>query len=161
LSAGRRASATVEITLANRQRAATVDRAELLGFLQRLVARQPPSPADRFAVCLVSDLRMRELNRTFRGVDATTDVLSFPWDGEGSPEGERHLGDILISVPRARSQAERAGHDLDRELKILLIHGYLHLLGHDHETDRGEMSRLQARLVRSLIDSRETETRIG
>jgi probable rRNA maturation factor len=152
----------IEITLLNSQRSHAVDRVELLGFLERLAREHRPRDADRFAVCLVSDRRMREANRRFRSVDATTDVLSFPWEGDApDPDGGAHLGDILISVPRASEQARQAGHGLERELKILLIHGYLHLQGYDHETDDGTMLRLQSRLVRRLIDRSERETRLG
>lgn len=91
---------------------------------------------------------MRALNRDFRGKDATTDVLSFP--GGSTPDGE-HLGDVVISVPRARQQAAEAGHPVARELRVLLLHGLLHCLGHDHETDGGEMERLERRLRRRWI----------
>ena len=115
------------------------------------MAALPPEGADRMAVCLVSDRRMRELNRRFRGRDATTDVLSFPAGGDVDPEGGRHLGDIVISVPAAFRQARTARHRLRRELEILLVHGYLHLLGYDHETDDGTMLRVQRRLIRRLF----------
>jgi probable rRNA maturation factor len=72
-------------------------------------------------------------------------VLSFP--GE-----EGHLGDILISVPTARRQAAEAGHGAERELRTLLLHGVLHCLGHDHETDGGEMERLERRLRKAWLD---------
>jgi probable rRNA maturation factor len=91
---------------------------------------------------------MRRLNRELRGKDKTTDVLSFP--GGVTPEGY-HLGDIVISLPQARRQAEEAGHSLGRELRILLLHGVLHCLGHDHETDDGTMNRLERRLRRRWI----------
>jgi len=94
---------------------------------------------------------MRELNGTFRGRRGTTDVLAFPGGGARDPEGRTHLGDIAVSVPRATRQANERGHSLVRELEILVLHGYLHLLGMDHETDRGEMMRLQDRLVRGLL----------
>jgi rRNA maturation RNase YbeY len=94
---------------------------------------------------------MRALNRRHRAKDATTDVLSFPAGRVPDPEGHRHLGDILISVPQAARQARAAGHPLDRELRLLLLHGYLHLLGYDHERDEGTMLRLQRRLARRLL----------
>ncbi len=147
-----REGAELEITLLDRQRGQRVDRAALRRFLDRLIAAEPPGRADRLAVCLVSDRRMRELNRRFRGRDTSTDVLSVPGDGSTDPEGGCHLGDIVISVTRAREQARQRGHRLRRELELLLLHGYLHLLGHDHEKDNGTMMRLQRRLVRRLVD---------
>ncbi len=81
-----------------------------------------------------------------------TDVLSFPGDGEPDPDGSVYLGDVVISAPMAQRQAGREGHSLKRELQTLALHGYLHLLGYDHETDDGKMMRLQRRLQRELID---------
>ena len=93
---------------------------------------------------------MREYNRVYRDRDAVTDVLAFPGDGP-DPDGRTHLGDIVIAAPQAARQARAAGHSLAREARILALHAYLHLLGYDHETDRGEMLRLQRRLERRLI----------
>ena len=95
----------------------------------------------------------------FRGRDAATDVLSFP-TGDAPFDGHaRHLGDIVISVPRATDQARREGHSLDREIRVLVIHGYLHLLGYDHETDGGTMMRAQDRLVGTLLSREMTNKR--
>ena len=94
---------------------------------------------------------MREFNHRYREKDTTTDVLSFPGDEEPEPDGSVHLGDIVISVATAARQARELGHSLPRELKRLLLHGYLHLLGYDHETDDGTMLRLERRLVRRLL----------
>src|SRR5262249_52101490 len=99
--------------------------------------------------CLVTtDAELRRLNRDFRGKDAVTDVLSFPAgplpDGRGS-ERNAVLGDLAISLPRARAQARQFGHDLHDEIRILTLHGLLHLLGMDHETDRGRMARAERR----------------
>jgi probable rRNA maturation factor len=110
-------------------------------WLAALVAELAPA-AQSLGVRFVGDREMLRTNRQFRGQDKTTDVLSFP--GE-----EGHLGDVLISVPAARRQAAAAGHGVDAELKALLLHGVLHCLGYDHETDRGEMDRLERRLRRS------------
>ncbi len=87
---------------------------------------------------------MRALNREYRGQDRATDVLSFPL-GETLPDGP-YAGDILVCLPVAEKQARRAGHSLERELLLLVIHGLLHLKGFDHETDAGEMLALQKRL---------------
>lgn len=97
------------------------------------------------ALVLAGDRTLRALNARYRGKDRTTDVLSFP-----GPGGEAGLGDILISVATAERNARREGRTLARELDVLALHGLLHLLGHDHETDRGEMDRLEGRLRRRL-----------
>lgn len=143
----------MNVTIVNRQRRRRISARALQGFVGRLAEEEPP-PADDMSVCLVSDGPMRELNRRFRGRDASTDVLSFPGDDEPDPEGRRYLGDLVISIPAAERQAREGGHSLARELRMLLIHGYLHLLGHDHERDDGAMLRLQRRLVRRLLPSR-------
>lgn len=88
---------------------------------------------------------MRELNRRFRHQDCTTDVLSFP-DGARMPTGRVLLGQVVLSLDAARRQARDMGHDELRELQELLLHGTLHLLGHDHSRDRGEMNELELRL---------------
>ncbi len=89
---------------------------------------------------------MRSLNRRYRGIDRTTDVLSFSFRegafGDLRPEA---LGDIVISVPRADRQAREAGHPLNHEIEILLIHGLVHLLGYDHERSPSEARRMQLR----------------
>ncbi len=94
---------------------------------------------------------MRRLNRRYRRKDRTTDVLSFPSAGEDLPDGSRPLGEIVISVPQAARQAAKEGHSLSREMRVLVIHGYLHLLGYDHEVDDGRMMRLQSRLASALL----------
>jgi len=111
-------------------------------WLERLVAELAPH-ADSFAVRFNTEREMRRLNRTYRGKDRPTDVLSFP--GEETPDGV-HLGDVVICVPVARRQAARAGHDVALELEVLLLHGVLHCLGYDHETDDGTMERLEESL---------------
>ena len=141
----------MEVLVLNRQRSYRVRRDQLAGFASRVVDEFPPQDADSLAVMLVSDRKMREYNKRFRGQDRATDVLSFPVVGDMAPVGERHLGDILISVPTAAEQAGGARGALERELKLLVLHGYLHLLGYDHEVDDGEMMKLQRRLVRRLL----------
>lgn len=115
----------------------------LRSWLRELLAELAPGAAS-FGVRLTSDREMRRLNRSYRGKDRPTDVLSFP--GEPTPEG-RHVGDVVIAVPLARRQAAEAGHSPARELKVLLLHGALHCLGHDHETDEGEMERLEREIA--------------
>ena len=92
---------------------------------------------------------MRSLNRKFRGQDRPTDVLSFPSGERG--HDRKYLGDIAISVEEAGKYAREVGWRLSEELEFLLIHGVLHLLGHDHEIDGGEMDRVQARLAWRIL----------
>ena len=93
-------------------------------------------------VALVPDARVHALNRRYRGKDRPTDVLSFPAGEPGQ------LGDVVIALGVARRQAEAAGHPVGTELRILALHGLLHLLGYDHEQDDGRMGRLERRLRR-------------
>lgn len=108
---------------------------------EAILTAAAPRRAASVSVLLCGDARMRRLNREFRSIDRPTDVLSFPAELPGL------LGDIAIGVPYAARQARQRGHGLDREVQLLLVHGVLHLLGHDHETDGGEMFRLQRRLA--------------
>ena len=95
-------------------------------------------------IAFVSDTSIRKLNRQFRNIDKPTDVLSFPADEE------HNLGDIAISVPTAAAQANENGLTFEGEIAQLILHGLLHLSGYDHETDNGEMNRLELRLRRKL-----------
>ena len=115
--------------------------ARLLGRLRR-ETRATGSVTLRLA----NDREVRRLNRDFRGKDRTTDVLSFPAQGDLEPE-EPHLGDLAVSVPQARRQARRAGWSLEEEMSLLVTHGFLHLLGYDHERDQGQMRRLEESLL--------------
>ena len=118
-----------------------------------LVEVAPRSARGELALVLVSDQKMRSLNLKFRGVDRVTDVLSFPLCGDETSiasrsAGERYLGDVVIATGVAARQARNAGHRLGIELRILALHGLLHLLGYDHERDNGEMTRLEVKLRR-------------
>lgn len=95
------------------------------------------------SVLLTTDQKIRRLNRKFRGKDKATDVLSFP-----APEAVARevAGDLAVSVPTALRQAREQGHTLAAELKVLILHGLLHLAGYDHERDNGEMARRERRL---------------
>ena len=95
-------------------------------------------------IAFVSDKHIRELSRKFRGIDKATDVLSFP------AEEESNLGDVAVSVETAATQARENGLTLDKEIAQLILHGLLHLSGYDHETDNGEMNRLELKLRRKL-----------
>jgi probable rRNA maturation factor len=148
------------------------------GLARWLQSVAPARARGSVSIAVVSDARVRGLNRDYRRKDATTDVLSFPADvdeaGLTSPAPRHHrrcatltgsvppdhgrgaglvnslfLGDIVIASGAARRQARQAGHSLQTELRILALHGLLHLLGYDHEQDNGQMARLERRLRRS------------
>ena len=114
----------------------------LLGRLMHATGRT----GSGVTLLLSSDAAVRRLNRTFLGRDRTTDVLSFPAGG-GLEPGRPHLGDLVVSLPQARRQARRARWSLEDELSLLVTHGFLHLLGYDHEQDSGEMKRLEEDLL--------------
>lgn len=147
-------------------------RASLAAWLARVA---PARLRGAVTIALVSDARIRALNRQWRGVDQATDVLSFPADEERAEAPERrgaeerrlratrkpgagglqpaarsltprHLGDIVIATGVAKRQAREAGHDEQTEHRVLALHGLLHLAGYDHERDAGEMARVEARL---------------
>jgi probable rRNA maturation factor len=107
-----------------------------------LTSVAPARAIGEVAIALVSDARMRALNRRYRRTDRVTDVLSFSAD--------LTLGDVVIATGVARRQAKEAGHTYQSELRVLALHGLLHLLGYDHHAkdDRGRMARLEARLRR-------------
>jgi probable rRNA maturation factor len=94
---------------------------------------------------LADDRELRRLNRQFLGRDYPTDVLAFP-----SPDSDVFLGEIAVSVQRAAEQACQRGHGLEHEVGILMLHGLLHLLGMDHERDRGQMARAELRWRKKL-----------
>jgi probable rRNA maturation factor len=90
------------------------------------------SASGDLSIVLAGDAQLQQLNREYLGIDAPTDVLSFPASETDPESGAAYLGDILISVPRAAQQAAAAGHPLASEVQLLVVHGVLHLLGHDH-----------------------------
>jgi probable rRNA maturation factor len=105
-----------------------------------------------FNVCFVSDEEISRMNSVYRGKATPTDVLSFPWEGEGesgpedsgaADEFRNFLGDIMISVATAERNAGAEGHSTEEEIRLLILHGVLHLLGYNHETDNGEMKSLE------------------
>jgi rRNA maturation RNase YbeY len=134
---------TVEIVVAHPAGRRLAGRCSTL--LKRLL-RQTGRPGAGVTLLLASDREVRRLNRAWLDRDRTTDVLSFPAGGDLEP-GRPHLGDIAISLSQATRQARRAGWPLRNEVALLLTHGFLHLLGYDHETDRGMMRRLEEDLL--------------
>ena len=104
------------------------------------------------SIILSDDSRLHELNLNYLGVDAPTDVLSFPASETDPETGARYIGDILISVPRAQAQADAAGHPLEAEVQLLVVHGVLHLIGHDHAEaeEKARMWKAQAEILERL-----------
>jgi probable rRNA maturation factor len=155
----------------NRQRGIRVPMRKLEDFA-REARRALRLPEDSFAVCLVSDAEIARWNKAYRGKNKATDVLSFPANEEASRNGmwrkteqrtrgerravsrsetqEKYLGDIAIAPAVARRNALRFGRTFEQEMRILIVHGMLHLMGYDHETDDGEMDRKERRLRRAL-----------
>jgi probable rRNA maturation factor len=121
-----------------KKKSATVSERALQSFTVR--ARKAAGVKGQVQVLITCNAELRDLNRRFRRKDKPTDVLSFPAiiDGEA--------GDIAISADIASENAYRLGHSLEEELRILILHGILHLAGHDHENDRGEMEALESEL---------------
>ena len=104
------------------------------------------------SIVLSDDARLQKLNRDYLGVDAPTDVLSFPASETAPETGARYLGDIIISIPRAEAQAKSAGHPLEAEVQLLVVHGVLHLLGYDHAEaeEKTKMWKVQAEVLERL-----------
>ena len=124
----------------------TVDRVSIERFVTALHNRV--AKGRDFSCLITTDAELQRLNRIFRGKDYATDVLSFP--AADSDPVDRYIGDIAISWQRARQQAADFGHSLETEIQVLMLHGVLHLLGLDHETDGGRMSRAEGRWRRTL-----------
>ena len=134
----------LSVVLLDRLRRRRANPARLRAVLRR--AARALRVSGEVALVLAGDRTLRRLNRAYRGQDRPTDVLSFP--GDGGPGG---LGDILISVETAERNARAGGRSLPSELDVLALHGFLHVLGYDHETDDGSMDRLERRLRRRLL----------
>jgi probable rRNA maturation factor len=135
----------------NRQRRHQISISRLRQFLT-LLSHRLHLDSQTFTIVLVTDRVIRGLNRDFRNQDKPTDVLSFPTGPEDLPHLDKPgLGDMIISVEMAHRQAFARHHSLERELRVLVIHGLLHLLGYDHEVDRGEMHRKERKLQRELL----------
>ena len=143
----------------NRQRAVRLVRRPLELFM-RHVKSELGLEESGLAVCLVSDAEIARMNETFRKKKGPTDVLSFPTLARRRPARVRrgrmavkageYLGDIVISPATARRYAKKNGRKLSDELQVLILHGVLHLLGYDHETDRGKMDRMERKLRKRL-----------
>jgi probable rRNA maturation factor len=144
----------LQVNLRNYQRKWRIKGPFLSSFLRKVWKQIPPKkrPAPEQAevtVVFLNDQQIRWYNNEFRKKDYPTDVLSFPVN-ESTEEGH-YLGDILISMETTASQAQEKHHAVETELKILLLHGILHLLGYDHESDNGQMDRLERQLRRAVL----------
>lgn len=138
------------IEVVSRQRKIPFDCERWQAFALKAL-RVLPTEAPDVTVAFVSDRRMRELNRIWRGKHGTTDVLSFsPGPDEFENPGGSNLGDVVISVEQAARQAKENDLSLDQEIGQLILHGLIHLCGYDHSTDNGEMDRLELRLRKKL-----------
>jgi metalloprotein, YbeY/UPF0054 family len=125
----------------------------LLERAARLTLDRESAPADAdMTILLTDDAQLHELNREYLGVDAPTDVLSFPASETDPETGTPYLGDILISISRATQQAQDAGHSVEAEVQLLVVHGTLHLLGHDHAEaeEKVRMWKAQAEVLARL-----------
>ena len=141
----------------NNQRKVKIKKVDFLPFTETAADKIRETNNQNFTVVFVSNRKMRELNRKFRGKDSTTDVLSFPFEPdefennrEQTDVASGYLGDILISTEQAEMQAAENNLDFETEVKQLILHGILHLCGYDHETDDGEMNRRELELRKIL-----------
>lgn len=139
-----KASTGLSVVVLDRQRRRRVDAPRLRRVLRGAAARL--GIGGELCLVLAGDRALRGLNARYRRQDRPTDVLSFP--GGGSPS---ELGDVVISVASAERNARGLGRSLAQELDVLALHGFLHVLGYDHETDDGRMDRLEGRLRRELL----------
>lgn len=134
----------LSLVVVDRQRKHRVKKDDIEKILQRAAASL--NVRGELALVFGGDALLRRLNRDYRFKDKPTDVLSFESQGE-----DMGLGDVIISVETARANAVRLGRSVDRELEILALHGFLHVLGYDHETDNGEMEALERQLRARLL----------
>ena len=124
---------------------------------ERCLAADGLTGTYQLSITIVGDERIRELNAEHRGIDAVTDVLSFPLQSDDGasfvlpPSAPTHLGDVVVALGRAAEQAEEYGHSLDRELAYLTVHGVLHLLGYDHEVE-ADREAMRVREEEILVD---------
>lgn len=135
--------------IVNRQRRVPIAVRPLQQFYER-VRRELGFAPESVTVQLIGDAAMAQLNSTYRHKRGPTDVLSFPANGARPRRGAQYVGDIAISPETARRNARRFSRSLPLELRILILHGMIHLAGYDHESDHGEMERLEYRLRKRL-----------
>lgn len=132
--------------IVNRQRKIKINLESFRSFAEKAIGEIDEARGKFVVAAFVSDKKMRELNNAFRGKNATTDVLSFPFEADEFDAEKNNLGDIIISAEQAERQAEENNLDFETEVKQLILHGILHLCGFDHEADAGEMNALELEL---------------
>jgi probable rRNA maturation factor len=135
--------------IVNRQRRVPVALHPLQQFYER-ARRELGFAPESVTIQLISDVTMARLNETYRKKRGPTDVLSFPANGARAKRSTDYIGDIAISPETARRNARRFSRSLPAEMRILILHGMIHLAGFDHENDHGEMDRLERRLRKRL-----------
>jgi probable rRNA maturation factor len=137
------------VEVVNRQRYRKIDPRSWENFAAKALQAIGATQRDA-TIAFVSSRQMRQLNKRFRGINRTTDVLSFSGGGGFAQSAEENLGDIAIAVDQAESQARENGLTFEQEVAQLILHGLLHLSGYDHEADNGEMNRVERRLKKKL-----------
>lgn len=148
----------IQVNLKTYQRRWQIDPAAIQHYLQKVwntITRSiklSSSKQTEVSVVFLNQQQMKNYNKKYRKKNYPTDVLSFPADGLPKEEG-KYLGDILLCLDKASENAAMSGSSIDRELQILLLHGVLHLLGYDHESDNGEMDALEGKLRKRLINN--------
>jgi probable rRNA maturation factor len=132
----------------------SIPRERLTEAVQSVLSMHDVSAQAMVSVIIGTDEQLREMNMRYRGIDEATDILSFPSQPlpEGVDEDSGYLGDIIIALPYVASRARRENHNLHDELLLLLVHGSLHLIGYDHDTqeNQAEMWRVQAEALAKL-----------
>jgi probable rRNA maturation factor len=138
-----------EVTILNKQKRIRLALRPLDKFSQRALRKLKLKPGSA-NIAFVTDAEIARLNKVYRKKNKPTDVLSFPTQSAKRPNKDKFLGDIAIAPAVARRYAQKNGRSLQTEICILILHGILHLLGYDHETDRGQMDRIEHKLRRKL-----------
>lgn len=140
---------------------ADFDPGDLNALIRKVLELANVSPESDLSLIFTTDVEIQRLNRQYLETDAPTDVLSFTMDFDNPETGAPYLGDIVISVPTAARQAETGGHPLIEEIKLLVVHGVLHLLGHDHgePDEKTAMWQIQEKILSALeVQARPTDS---
>jgi len=129
-----------------------IDRTRITNLIEKAFSILEVEPVPELSIIITGDNKLQSLNKSYRDIDETTDVLSFCNEYLDLETGINYLGDIFISYPRADEQAKLGGHQTDLELELLIVHGLLHLVGYDHDdkTTKIKMWKLQSQILESL-----------